>query len=197
MKKIAALIVTLFILTSCSNEDENSPTVYTYEIKRNFGRKVSLKAEAIQNSLIFNKSLSYTIDTLEISLNGANATAFSFRVDISTFNTTTTLERSETPHVNYIKFIDLKTIWEDNKSKKIFLEDKNYNPPKFFTYSGCNINLSNYPQFFVNNPNIPSYSTLGVKSIVNNIEIFESKNVYAIGDIISRDGIQYKVISKK
>jgi hypothetical protein len=196
MKRLLLLIGLVLVLLSCNSEDTNLPT-YNYEIKKILGRKVSLKAGNTLNDLIFNKACSYVIDTVEISLNGP-ASTLDFTVQCVTYETMIAKAVNVTPHVNYIKFIDLKTNWQDNKSKKMYLKDKNDMPPKFFTYSGCNINLNNYPQFFVNNRYIPTYASLGVKPIFkNDIEIFKSNNVYKIGAILILDGVQYKVISKK
>lgn len=190
----------IYILFSCTGGDEagDANSIYTYEIQKILGPKWTLTAGSIQNALMFNKLNNYTIDTLAISLNGPSAGFIAFEVPCSTYETITTYASNITPHVNYIKFIDLKSRWEDNKSKRMFLIDKNYNPPKFFTYSASNINLNNYPNFFVNNPYIPTYVILEIKpKVTNDIEIFKSNNLYEVGVIFLRDGRQYKVISKK
>ncbi len=200
MKKIILLFGIIYILFSCTGGDEagDANSIYIYEIQKILGPKRTLRAGNVQNDLIFNKSFSYVIDTVEISINGPSAGFIAFAVECKTFETSTTFASNVTPHVNYIKFIDLKANWGDNKSKQMSLIDKNNMPPKFFTYSACNINLNNYPQFFVNNPYIPTYAILEVKpKVTNDIEIFKSNNLYEVGVIFLRDGKQYKVISKK
>jgi hypothetical protein len=200
MKKISVFTLVIIALFSCTNEDNvdaNPNQLNTYEIKKIIGTKQTAAADAGANSLLFLREFSFCIDTLEIDLNATFANSYSLRIETTTFNSITTTVSGVAPHVNYIKFINLASNWSNNKTKKIYLKDKNNVPPIFMTYSECNINLSSYPTFFVDNPNYPTYTTLVVKPKIGTAtETITSSNQYNVGDIFYYNGLKYVIISK-
>jgi hypothetical protein len=200
MKKIPIFTLVIIAFFSCTNEDSvntNTNQLNTYEIKKIIGNKQIVGADAGTNSLFFMKEFSFCIDTLEIDLNTPYANSFSLRIETSTFNSITSTATGVAPHVNYIKFINLASNWISNKTKKIYLKDKSNVPPIFITYSECNINLSNYPTLFVDNPNYPTYTLLDVKpKISTDIETITSSTEYNVGDIFYYNGLKYIIISK-
>ncbi|RXP46870.1 hypothetical protein EC396_13400 [Lutibacter sp. HS1-25] len=200
MKNVLIFLGIIIIFFGCSDESDNSDIIdlkYSYEIKKILGSKVSAESNIAPNHLSVLKQFSYTIDTLEINLNGSNAGSFAFKIESSANIDIVTPARNIKPHVNYIKFIKLATNWENNKTKHIFLTDK-YNSPKlFFSYSECNIDLSSYPELFINNPNQPTYTILEIKpKIGNDTEVLETENDYSVGQEITYNSVRYVVLSK-
>lgn len=202
MKKVFFFIGISIILLSCSTENTNTiDSKYSYEIKRILGSKKILFDSPLPFKLKVHKEFSYAIDTLEIDLNGP--TNDYMVMSCSALIDSETSATDIKPHVNYIKFINLETIWDDNKTKHISLQDEfDQHNPKFFSYSKSNINISSHPELFNDRyagfaNNEYSYTTLEIKpEIGNDIELIQTTDNYTVGEEILYDGVYYVVISK-
>lgn len=197
MKKLITFLWVVFVFLSCLGDGNTaSQNKYIYKIKKVIGSTVNAESSTVTAKLSVIKTRNYTIDTLKINLNGKYATSFSLKIECSAFEDITKLSQS-VPHVNYIKFVNLKSNWADNITQQIFLSELFNNGNKFFTYSESNINLSLHPKLFISNQYIPTYATLLVSPKKGvDLETYTSINNYLVGDNVLIDGYQYVIISK-
>lgn len=200
MKKIF-LIVLVFIIASCSGDDTDTNNLpvevtYTYEVKKILGGKVQVYSQAGCANMSTFEQKSHVIDTLEIDLNRNPNLQLAVCIELAQYeNITTPASNSIMSHVNYINFINLTSIWEDNVYQSIFLERTISGQPIKFTYSESNLNLSNYPELFISNINNNTYETLDiVPEIGHDYEVINSTNDYDVGQHIFYGGIEYIVI---
>ncbi len=199
MKNIFIILILCTITLSCSSDNSDSSTSqYSYEIKKVIMPKWKIEAMPITNTFSTLGIKSYAMDTLEVNLNAPNT--FSLRLSIVSQFDLINIAHSGTyvPHVNYIKFVNLKQNWNDNITKTIFLEERNNNGNKFFTYSESNIDLNLHSNLFFYNQYSPTYVSLKkAPKIGADLETILSSFDYKVNGEIYYNEILYKVISKK
>lgn len=201
MKKLLFLIFSI-IIVSCSSEgseNDNSNKSYEYKVKRVLGGKVNAQTGIVPAPLWTVKQFSYTVDTLEIDLNADPFPSYPIEISIEEYDDASTKAPSSVKsHVNYINFINLKANWSDNAIRQIFLFERYSTRGASFTYSESNLNLSDYPELFIDNKNIPSYFNLEIKDkIGDDLESISTNIEYEIGEEIFYNGLKFRVISKK
>jgi len=209
MKKVIflpMLFVLSFFIFGCSSEDDssndsdnNNPSIeYRYEIKKVIGNKVEVYSQTTPAFMGTLKQHSYAIDTLEIDLNANPFLQLAIKIELAQ-NVDIVTPASDTimSHVNYINFINLQSSWEDNAYQHIYLETRYSSQPKKFTYSESNLNLSDYPELFVSNPNNNTYEILEISSSIGvNLETIYSFDDFPIGQLLLYNGVKYIVISR-
>jgi hypothetical protein len=199
MKKIIVILTLCVTSISCSNDNSGSGIPqYSYEIKKVISPKWKIEANPTANIFSTLGITSYAMDTLEVNLNAPNT--FTLRLDIvSQFDLQNIAQiGTYVPHVNYVKFVNLKPNWNDNIIKTIFLDERNNNGDKFLTYSESNIDLNLHPNLFFYNQYNPTYVSLkkapkigvDLETIISNVE-------HNVNSTIYHNEILYKVISKK
>lgn len=201
MKFTYHILFLFIVITSCSSDSANEAInefKYEYEIIPIPLEKVIVERGFTTNKVYGTKAYSYTIDTLEIKLNSGIAGPVS--IEANTYlNPNTSSARNTPPHVNYLYFSDLKSTWSDNDIKNIFFVENNSGGQyTTITYSKCNINLSQRPELFVLNSNIPTYATLEIKDepVFERIQ-FSSNVEYSINEVILYKNVYVKVLQKK
>tara|TARA_R110002020_G_scaffold151983_2_gene329458 strand:+ start:611 stop:1207 length:597 start_codon:yes stop_codon:yes gene_type:complete len=147
---ILPLILSLFLF-SCDSDNDNinieEEVRHHYIAKRKLGESITAKAEVMPTKLAVMRIFSYAVDTLFIKMSNYNPEpGVGIEIRCSANNTVVEIAQGVTPHVNYLKFIDLEDEWEDNYISFIRLTS----PASFtsFTYSESNIDLSEHPLLF-------------------------------------------------
>lgn len=202
MKNLILFVLVFLVLASCSTDEGSNDALnefkYEYEIIPIAYEKYVVERGCTANKVYGTLAYSYTIDTLEVKLN--TGILCSIRIKANNYLDPNTSPPSNTPpHVNYLYFSDLRSNWDENEIKEIFF-DENVTGGSYttFTYSYCNIDLSQRPELFVLNPHIPTYTTLERKDEI----IFTERNIYSnreysIGEIIQYDGYNAEVLQKR
>ncbi len=206
MKRTILLCLLITIIFGCSEDDSvNSTQQYSYEIKKEIMTKQKIEANLLPNSFSTLGIKSYALDTLEIDLNGSNANSLKLEISYSydLLNQFPPYNREPViPHVNYIKFINLRPNWKDNITQHIYFMRQNNDT--FFTYSESNINLNEHPNLFIYDKNNPTNIILNkAPKIGVDTETIRSNLDHSINSVIFRYNeltqykIFYKVISKR
>jgi hypothetical protein len=199
MKKPIYYYLLFLIFVNCSNDNENfNDFKYEYEIIDINYNKYIVESGNTVNKVYGTLAYGYTIDTLEIKLNSSSNG--NIQISSNNYLNPNTSEPSNTaPHVNYLYFSDLRPNWESNINKKIFFTKNNSGGIyTTFTYSTSNLNLTNYPELFILNPHIPTYTILQQKEIKNSEKrVIFSDSDYLVGETIFHKTFYAKVLSKK
>ena len=190
MKNILFYVLIFLLFINCSNED-SIEFKYEYEIIPIPYSRIIVERGNQVNEIYGTLAYSYTIDTVEVRLNTFGSGVI--RISAKNFlDPITSTPQNSYPHVNYLYFSDLSPIWEDNIIKQIFIGSPT------FTYSESNLNLSQRPELFVDNPNIPIYTTLEIKDKpVFRKRLYYSNNEFSIGEVFLRSTFYAKVLQKK
>lgn len=200
MKKTIFKLMILFLIIGCSDDESSDleSTKYEYDIIQVVGKKIIAESKIGTNNLMTLKSYSYAIDTLEIKLNSGNGSYALIISSQASDDIVTPAPKNIKCHVNYLFFSDLKDDWSENKVEKIFLESQISGYSKDFTYSECNIELNNKTDFFITNPNIPTYTTLEEKPKIEfQMKTIKSDNLYTVGEITTYKSYKYQILAKR